>query len=216
MKKRSANAPSKMVRVIPALEFPKTQSLGLQKTVYPVPLVPVILQWILLFWTPCQASPSGQGLSMPSPQLSARTPSPEHTLCILVPIQSSPCHFLFFSPETQILCQVLWSNAREANAKGEMTGEVSFFEKQYLGGGLSGIPQHLKFLRLNERNTQLTKRSAAQDASSALAKSLLSFHPFFPNNSCPLIPCYSAVKNKTSLRLSVFLFFPRVGLITGD
>lgn len=66
------------------------------------------------------------------------------------------------------------------------------------------------------KNTQLTKRSAAQDASSALAKSLLSFHPFSPNNSCPLIPCYSAVKNKTSLRLSVFLFFPRVGLITGD
>lgn len=95
-------------------------------------------------------------------------------------------------------------------------GEAPFFKKQYLRGGLSGSLRDLEFQRLNDRNTQLTKRRAAEEASSALAKSLLSFHPFFPNNSCPLIPCYSAVKNKTSLRLSVFLFFPRVGLITGD
>lgn len=81
-----------------------------------------------------------------------------------------------------------------------MTGEeVPFFQKQYLGGGLSGSLQDLKFQRLNERNTRITKQSAAEDASSARAKSLLSFHPFSPNNSCPLVPCYSAVKNKTSL-----------------
>lgn len=84
------------------------------------------------------------------------------------------------------------------------------------GPGLSEGLTDLKFWRLNERNTQLTKQCATEEVSSGLAKSLLSFHLFSPNNSCPLIPCYSAVKNKTSLWLSVFLFFPRVGLITGD
>lgn len=67
------------------------------------------------------------------------------------------------------------------------------------GPGLSEGLTDLKFWRLNERNTQLTKQCATEEVSSGLAKSLLSFHLFSPNNSCPLIPCYSAVKNKTSL-----------------
>lgn len=67
------------------------------------------------------------------------------------------------------------------------------------GPGLSEGLTDLKFWRLNERNTQLTKQCATEEVSSGLTKSLLSFHLFSPNNSCPLIPCYSAVKNKTSL-----------------
>lgn len=67
------------------------------------------------------------------------------------------------------------------------------------GPGLSEGLTDLKFWRLNERNTQLTKQCATEEVSSGLAKSLLSFHLFSPNNSCPLIPRYSAVKNKTSL-----------------
>lgn len=67
------------------------------------------------------------------------------------------------------------------------------------GPGLSEGLTDLKFRGLNERNTQLTKQCATEEVSSGLAKSLLSFHLFSPNNSCPLIPCYSAVKNKTSL-----------------
>ena len=172
-----------------------------------------ILQLILPFWIPCQASPSWPGVSLPSPSL-LHTPLPLHTPSfLLVPIQN--CHCLSFSPPAKISCKVLCSK-RRGWWRGGCQGKAPFFQKQYLRGGLSGSLQDLKFQRLNERNTQLTKRSAAEDASSALAKSLLSFYPFFPNNSCPLIPCYSAVKNKTSLRLSVFLFFPRVGLITGD
>lgn len=139
------------------------------------------------------------------------TPLAPCSVFILVPIQSSPGHFLFFPPGAEILSQAPWPKARGVNDR-----KASLFEKQYLRGGLSEILCYLKFQRLNERNTRLTKRGTAKDASSALAKSCLSFHLFFPNNSCPLSPCYSAVKNKTSLRLSVFLFFPRVGLITGD
>lgn len=102
---------------------------------------------------------------------------------------------------------------------GRHRGEEGLFLQQPCcrgGPSLSERLKDLKFWRLNERNTQLTKQCTTEEASSGLAKSLLSFHLFSPNNSCPLIPCYSAVKNKTSLWLSVFLFFPRVGLITGD
>lgn len=73
----------------------------------------------------------------------------------------------------------------------------SAFEKE-VGGGRERM-KDLKFGSLNERNTQLTKQCAIEEASSGLAKSLLSFHLFSGNNSCPLIPCYSAVKNKTPL-----------------
>lgn len=93
------------------------------------------------------------------------------------------------------------SRAGPRRAGGCGAGSRRLFSPAARGGGpgLSAGLTDLKFWRLNERNTQLTKQYATEEVSSGLAKSLLSFHLFSPNNSCPLIPCYSAVKNKTSL-----------------
>lgn len=148
-------------------------------------------------------------------QLSA-PPGPR--LLISVPVNSPPCHSLFFSPQAKILGKVLCSHAEGAKGEGKMTGGKgsSFLPEAMSWRWAVREPARSEVSEMNERNTQTTKQSAAEDASSALAKSLLSFHPFSPNNSCPLIPCYSTVRNKTSLWLSVFLVFPRVGLITGD
>lgn len=162
-----------------------------------------------------QASPSGQGISGHSPLFLPTPPPLVYPLCILVPIQSS--FAISFSSPLKLRYSVKCCGRmlEKQMQRGRWWGKFLSSRSNILEVGCQG--SHSIWSSWDwMKNTQLTKRSAAQDASSALAKSLLSFHPFFPNNSCPLIPCYSAGKNKTSLRLSVFLFFPRVGLITGD
>lgn len=142
-----------------------------------------------------------------------------HTHIHMLPIprfSSSPFVFLWSQkkkPPPPKTCNVV--KFKFAKPKGRWCGEGPLLCKVGLGLWKGG---EWEAERSEVWGTEWKKHSAnkTEEASSGLAKSLLSFPLFFPNNSCPLIPCYSAVKNKTSLWLSVFLFFPRVGLITGD
>lgn len=172
------------------------------------------MQLILSLWIPLSGLTShDKGTQCPYPSFLHR---PAHGFSFLFQSTGLPAIPLSSPLKRRYLvkCSACMQRSR---GEGKMTGEGSSFLPEAISWRWAvREPERSEVSEMNERNTQITKQSAAEDASSALAKSLLSFHPFSPNTSCPLIPCYSAVKNKTSLRLSVFLFFPRVGLITGD
>lgn len=81
-------------KVIRALEFPETQSIGLTKTVYPIPLGLVILQWILAFWT----------LTHPPPDKESQCPYP--AFC---PHPLPYTHPLYLGPSPELLLAIPFS-----------------------------------------------------------------------------------------------------------
>lgn len=177
---------------ITILEFPETRSLRLKMTVYPICLGLTILQLTLPFWTV-------SGDLTHNNNFPCSVPSFLHT--------SSPLHKPMPFPSLFKLRCYGWMIRRQTQRRRQQW-KFSFFQKQYRRGGLSRTLQDLKFQSLNERNTQLTKWSTVEYISSALAKSLLSFHPFPPNNSCLLIPLLCCEEQNLPLTIC-FSFLPQ-------